>query len=165
MIPTPGSKIGHTRGCILHSTDSAHRRGHVLPSVVPVPSRFTVAHLSADILQEVVRHLDARATCALSCTCRLFHAICSEAAPFLRLSLYPHQVSSRLSCLLAFTNPNQEMSDVLSQSEMGGAASCIAMDAGAREGGKSDATPDMAVLPDKGRVAVMGLCGYRQHPH
>ncbi|CAL8471722.1 g11264 [Coccomyxa elongata] len=64
-----------------------------LPSV-PMPNHqggFTVAHLSADILQEVVRHLDARDTCALSCTCRLFHAICSEAAPFLRLSLYPHQ--------------------------------------------------------------------------
>lgn len=99
---TPGFNTSHACGCILYSTDSAHRRNYSTQTrhqVVPVLSRFTVAHLSADILQEVVRHLDTRDTCALSCTCRLFHVICSEAAPLLRLSLYPHQVSSMPSRL------------------------------------------------------------------
>lgn len=151
--------------------------------------RLTVAHLSADILQDVVGHLDTTDICALSCTCRLFRAVCSEAAPFLRLSLFPHQVCTLLHTLgVPFaTHADIVMSNFLRKCEgqsrgqksyaRGNSKGysgmplhvptemCTSMDAGAREGGRALAQPHLEALSHRGRRSTLGMCGFRRHPN
>ena len=141
-------------------------------------TRLTVAHLSADVLQEVVRHLDTRDICALSRTCKLFRAVCSEAAPFLRLSLFPHQVCDimypgsslrqRSSTLLSLYPRNTCCIHCSRNSHrplMIDAEICTAVDARAGERGRFAARPNLEAISDKGRLAPVGECRFRRGPN
>ena len=64
--------------------------------------RASLLGLPVEVLTKVMGHLEVQDICSLRMTSRFCRAICREATPGLRLSLYPHQV--RYARLFTFLN-------------------------------------------------------------